>query len=169
MIKLLTPDAMVERVEDISRDLLTGWGARGIALDLDNTIVPWHTADVRPAIAAWVATLVRSGLRVCLLTNNYAQHARDVAAALNVPIVAGALKPAPFAFRRALEAMGTEAARSVVVGDQLFTDVLGGKLVGMRAVLVQPIGAREFPTTKILRWLERPLISRLRKAGAASH
>ncbi len=164
MLRLLTPDAMVERVEDISPEMLAGWGTRGIALDLDNTIVPWHTAQLRPGIAAWVAALQRAGMRICLLTNNYAQHARDVAAALNVPIVAGALKPAPFAFRRALKAMGTGSAASVMVGDQLFTDVLGGKLVGMRVVLVQPIGAREFPTTKIMRLLERPFIARLRNA-----
>ena len=161
-MKLLTPDAIVDRVEDISLDLLRSLSVRGVALDLDNTIVPWYTTDLAPAVAEWVARLLADGLRVCLLTNNYAGHATDVAQALSVPIIPGALKPAPGAFRRALSALAVPARESVVIGDQLFTDVLGGKLLGMRAILVRPIGGREFFTTRFMRLMERPLVARLR-------
>ena len=167
MLRVLTPDAIVDRVEDISLAMLASLGVRGVALDLDNTIVPWHTADLAPAVAAWVRGLLDGGLRVCLITNNYAGHATDVAQALSVPIVAGALKPAPLAFRRAVAALAVPASESVVIGDQLFTDVLGGKLVGMRAILVRPIGGREFFTTRFMRIVERPLLARLRKLAQA--
>jgi putative phosphatase len=161
VLKLLTPDAIVDRVEDISLELLRGLGVRGVALDLDNTIVPWHTADLTPGVAQWVAALLAADMRVCLVTNNYAGHATDVAQALSVPIVPGALKPAPTAFRRALGALAVPAAQSVVIGDQLFTDVLGGKLLGMHAILVRPIGGREFFTTRFMRMMERPLLARM--------
>jgi HAD superfamily phosphatase (TIGR01668 family) len=162
MLRVLTPDAIVDRVEDISIDLLHQLGVRGVALDLDNTIVPWHTSDLSPTTAAWVGRLLADGLRVCLLTNNYAGHATDVAQALSVPIIPGALKPSPTAFRRALAALAVPARESVVIGDQLFTDVLGGKLLGMHAILVQPIGGREFFTTRFMRMMERPLLARMR-------
>ena len=162
-MRLLTPDAIVDRVEDISLQLLAGLGVRGVALDLDNTIVPWHTSDLTPAVAQWVATLLAADLRVCLLTNNYAGHATDVAQALSVPIIPGALKPAPAAFKRALGALAIPAAQCAVIGDQLFTDVLGGKLLGMRAILVRPIGGREFFTTRFMRMMERPLLERMRQ------
>jgi HAD superfamily phosphatase (TIGR01668 family) len=163
LIRLLTPDALADRVEDISVDQLRAMDVRGVALDLDNTIVPWHTADVTPGAAAWVGRLLAGGLRVCLVTNNYANHSADVARDLGVPIVAGALKPIPTAFSRALAALQVPAPQSVVVGDQLFTDVLGGKLLGMRAILVRPIGGREFFTTRLMRIMERPLLARLRQ------
>jgi HAD superfamily phosphatase (TIGR01668 family) len=162
MLSLLTPDAIVDRVEDISIELLHGLGVRGVALDLDNTIVPWHTSDLSPAVADWVGRLLADGLRVCLLTNNYAGHATDVAQALSVPIIPGALKPLPAAFRRALAALAVPARESVVIGDQLFTDVLGGKLIGMHAILVRPLGGREFFTTRFMRLMERPLLARMR-------
>ncbi|HLN46750.1 MAG TPA: YqeG family HAD IIIA-type phosphatase [Magnetospirillaceae bacterium] len=162
MIRLLTPDAMAERVEDITVEMLQGMGVHGVALDLDNTIVPWHTADLTPTVSAWVGRLLAGGLRVCLVTNNYAGHAADVARGLGVPIVAGALKPVPIAFRRALAALHVPAANGAVIGDQLFTDVLGGKLLGMRAILVKPIGGREFFTTRLMRMMERPLLARMR-------
>jgi len=162
--RLLTPDAIVERVEDIKLEQLRALGVRGIALDLDNTIVPWHTADLAPNVRAWVQGLMACGLRVCLVTNNYAEQAHDVAAMLAVPMVAGALKPIPTAFRRALAALSVPASESAVIGDQLFTDVLGGKLLGMKAILVNPIGGREFFTTRFMRMMERPLLARMRLA-----
>jgi putative phosphatase len=162
LIRLLTPDGMADRVEDITLERLTSMGVRGVALDLDNTIVPWHTADVTPAVSAWVSAIRQGGMRMCLVTNNYASHAADVARDLGIPIVAGALKPLPVAFRSALAALGVPAANSAVIGDQLFTDVLGGKLLGMQAILVKPIGGREFFTTRLMRMMERPLLARMR-------
>ena len=166
--RLLTPDAIVDRVEDIEPEQLRALNVRGIALDLDNTIVPWHTADVAPKVRAWVRRVQASGLRVCLVTNNYAQQAHDVAAMLSVPMVAGALKPVPIAFRRALAALSMPARETAVIGDQLFTDVLGGKLLGMKAILVSPLGSREFFTTRFMRMMERPLLARMRARSRAS-
>ncbi|MBC5827979.1 MAG: YqeG family HAD IIIA-type phosphatase [Candidatus Eremiobacteraeota bacterium] len=158
---------MVDRVSDIEPELLKRWGIQGIVLDLDNTIVPWHTADLSDGVAAWVARLRADGILFCLLTNNYGRQAAEVADILSMNIIKGALKPSPPAFRKALAALGTPASASVVIGDQLFTDVLGGKLTGMRAVLVRPIGRKEFPTTALLRMLEEPIVAWLRRNEGA--
>jgi len=156
---------MVERVEDIALGLLSGWGVRGLVLDLDNTMVPWNTADVSAQVRAWVSGLRSAGFGMCVLTNNYTRRASSVAELLEIPIIKGALKPSPLAFRSALRRLDLAAAQTAAVGDQVFTDVLGGKLLGMRTVLVTPLSTREFPTTKIVRWLERPLRARLRRGA----
>jgi uncharacterized protein len=161
LLRYLTPDAIVDRVEDISTELLAGWGVRGIVLDLDNTIVPWNTSDVSPAARDWVGKLRQADIGICVLTNNYTRRASAVANELGIPIIKAAFKPSPMAFRSALARMSIEAGEGAVVGDQLYTDVLGGKLVGMRAVLVSPLSTREFFTTKFVRWLERPFRARL--------
>ncbi len=141
--------------------MLAGWGVRGVVLDLDNTIVPWNTSDVSPQARDWVAKLREARIGVCVLTNNYTRRASGVAHQLGIPIIKAAFKPSPMAFRSALRRMSITAEEGAVVGDQLFTDVLGGKLVGMRAVLVNPLSTREFFTTKFVRWLERPFRARL--------
>jgi len=165
LLRYLTPDAIVERVEDISTELLAEWGVRGVVLDLDNTIVPWNTSDVAPGVRAWVIGLRDARIGVCVLTNNYTRRASSVARLLDIPIIKAAFKPSPMAFRSALARMSIDAEEGAVVGDQLYTDILGGKLVGMRAVLVNPLSTREFVTTRFVRWLERPFRARLPKPG----
>jgi uncharacterized protein len=147
--------------------MLAGWGVRGAVVDLDNTLVPWNTTDVAAPVMRWIEDVRAAGIAICLLTNNYARRAVEVAQRLEVAIIKGALKPSPLAFVGALRRLGIAAAQGVVVGDQIYTDVLGGKLVGMRAVLVTPLSTREFPTTKIVRWLERPVRAKLRREAQA--
>ena len=165
LLRFVTPDAVAERVEQISMASLAGWGVRGVVLDLDNTLVPWNTADVSDGVLEWVRALTAAGIDACVLTNNYSRRATGVANAMGIPIIKAAFKPSPAAFRAALRVMGLDAAQAAVVGDQLFTDVLGGKLVGMRAILVEPLSSREFFTTRFVRWLERPVRSRVAPAG----
>jgi putative hydrolase of the HAD superfamily len=53
---------------------------------------------------------------------------------------AGAAKPDPAVFRRALELAGVDGAAAVHVGDSLDNDVAGARAVGIRAILVQREG-----------------------------
>jgi len=69
------------------------------------------------------------------------------------------VKPLPFAFLRALSKVGSQRKRAVMVGDQLFTDVLGGRLLGMRTVLVTPLSQTDLPHTLLLRRLERLVLA----------
>ena len=161
----MTPDAVVERVEDFDASRFQQWGVRGIALDLDNTIVPWHTSAVTPGAAAWIRDVLGRGVKVCLITNNYSGGAAATSALFDIPVIKGALKPSPWSFRAALRELGVTGENAAVVGDQIFTDVLGGKLAGMRAILVKPLSRAEFPTTKIVRLFERPMLAALRRRG----
>lgn len=145
--------------------MLATWGVRGLVLDLDNTLVPWNTSEVSPAVKAWVTNLRAASMTACVLTNNYTRRASNVAEQLDIPIIKVAFKPSPAAFRSALRVLGVMPSQAAVVGDQLFTDVLGGKLVGMRAILVNPLSTREFFTTKFVRWLERPVRARIMRGA----
>jgi HAD superfamily phosphatase (TIGR01668 family) len=161
----LTPDAFAQRLSDVDVGMFERWGVRGVIVDLDNTLVPWNSREVTPDGGDWIRAVQRAGIKICLLTNNYSSASRAVAGQFGVSAISGALKPSPWSFRGALRALGVTAKQAAVVGDQIFTDVLGGKLAGMRAVLVRPLSAAEFPTTKFMRLLERPLLERLRRSG----
>jgi HAD superfamily phosphatase (TIGR01668 family) len=156
---------MVDSVDELSAERLRSWDIRGIALDLDNTIVPWYTTALTPGVKEWAQMVGSLSIRMCLVTNNYGAHVSHVAGELGIPIVRGALKPLPAAFTRCLQVLETDAAHALAIGDQLFTDVLGAKLVGMRAVYVRRVQGREFPTTRFLRMLESPVLACLRRAG----
>ena len=160
-VDTLRPDGHAPRLTEVALEGLAERGLRGIILDLDNTSCAYGRPELAEGVAAWVAGAREAGFAVVLLSNNFSERVAAVAAQLGVPSVPCALKPLPFGFRRALRLLGTARAETVVIGDQLFTDVLGAKLLGLQAILTEPIVPRDFALTRVLRLLERLLFRRI--------
>ncbi|MGA3038758.1 MAG: YqeG family HAD IIIA-type phosphatase [Vulcanimicrobiaceae bacterium] len=154
----MLPDSYARGLAEISLESLAQMGVRGIIVDLDNTLVAYRAASVEPAVAGWVKSALARGFRVVLVSNNWGERVATFGAQIGVPSVPSAMKPLPLAFLRALRVLGTPRAATVVVGDQLFTDVLGAKLLGMRAILTEPISEHGFITTRAMRVVERALL-----------
>jgi HAD superfamily phosphatase (TIGR01668 family) len=154
MSRVLGPDWYYTSVHAIDLDALWASGVRVLLMDLDNTLLPRDTNVIPDGLRGWAAGLPARGFRVCLVSNNFHERVRVVAAQLGFDIVDHAVKPLPFAFLRALARAHASRRESVVVGDQLFTDILGGRLLGMRTVLVSPLSDADLPHTLLLRRLE---------------
>lgn len=157
---MLRPDSFAERLSSISLDDLAARGMRGIIVDLDNTLVGYGEEAMAPADAAWIASARQRGFAVCLVSNNFTGRVEKIGRELDVPAVSSALKPLPHGFARALRALATHKDATVVVGDQLFTDVLGAKLAGLHVILTEPLVSKDWHGTRILRFLERVLLGR---------
>lgn len=153
-MSMLGPDAYVTSVQAIDVDALWRDGVRVLLLDLDNTLLPRDTNVVPEGSKEWVADVASRGFRICLVSNNWHERARRVAGELGLDLVDRAVKPLPFAFLAALSRVRARRSEAAVVGDQLFTDILGGTLLGMRTVLVSPLSAIDLPHTLLLRRLE---------------
>ena len=130
-------------------------GIRGAIVDLDNTLVGFRTLAPLEEDALWVARAKQADVRVLVLTNNSTPWAAQVAKDLGVPCIPRARKPLPQGFRRALKVLELEPHEAVVIGDQLFTDVLGAKLAGLEVILVDPLVRHDPWNTRPLRWLEQ--------------
>jgi HAD superfamily phosphatase (TIGR01668 family) len=154
------PDAFARRLRDVSLANLAARGFRGIIVDLDNTLVAYGQDALAAADIAWIADARAHGFTLCLVSNNFNGRVTRVANELAVPAVPSALKPFPAAFVRALRLLGTPRAQTVVIGDQLFTDVFGAKLLGLHAILTEPLVADDWLGTRVLRALERLALGR---------
>lgn len=165
MYRLLCPHLAVDTLFAIDLDALAGQGIRGVIFDLDNTIIPWDSREMDAAIVAWLEDVLARGFKVAIVSNNWRGRVREIAARFNLPFVSRAYKPAKTGFRRALAAMGLEPHEAVVVGDQLFTDVLGGNRLGLMTIWVKPLTSREFFGTRIHRRIERLAVRMLRAKG----
>jgi HAD superfamily phosphatase (TIGR01668 family) len=159
-VDTLRPDAHVASLVDVDAAGLWERGWRGIVLDLDNTCCAYHQPELAAGVADWVVGARDRGFKIVMLSNNFSERVAAVGAQLGVPTVPNALKPLPFGFLRALKLLGTPRRLTVVIGDQVFTDMLGGKLLGLRTVLTEPIVAHDFPLTRVLRFLERLVYKR---------
>ncbi|MDO9556759.1 MAG: YqeG family HAD IIIA-type phosphatase [Coriobacteriia bacterium] len=149
----LRPSQRIADVRGIDLDALEATGVRGLLIDLDNTILPRDTSVVPDDIAAWIA-VVGNRFRICLVSNNWHERVREVAAELRLPLVARAVKPLPFAFIKALRTIDVRARQSAVIGDQIFTDVAGGNLIGAMTIMVDPLSSADLWHTLLLRRLE---------------
>jgi uncharacterized protein len=162
---LFCPNLMVESLHDINFDELKEAGVRGVIFDLDNTIIPWDSTDMCPRISLLLREMLAKGFKVSIVSNNWHNRVKEIALQLELPFVSRAYKPAKTGFRRALAAMELEPAETVVIGDQLFTDILGGNRLGLRTIWVKPLTSREFIGTKIHRRFEKLAVRILRAKG----
>ena len=159
-VERIRADHHADTLPEVSLDLLTEAGIRGIVVDLDNTVCAYHQPELAPGVAEWVAAARDRGFALVLVSNNFSERVGAIGAKLGIPVVPNALKPLPFAFLRALKLLGTPRRATIVIGDQLFTDVLGAKLLGMRTILTKPLVEHDFPLTRVLRFLERTIAGR---------
>lgn len=162
-MELLYPRKHLDSIFDLNTAELRSRGIRGIIADMDNTLVPWNDRSVYPRLAAWFARLKKEGFRLCIVSNNTRERGGRLALDLGIPAIWYAVKPRRRAFRRALELMDLTAPETAVLGDQIFTDVLGGNRLGLYTILVRPLSDREFFWTRFVRKLERLVLERLQQ------
>ena len=154
------PDLYYRSVTDIDLAELRRRGVAALLVDLDNTLVLRNTTEAAPDVRDWIRTVLDEGFGFVIVSNNWHERVQDAAKSLGVPIVGKATKPMTGGFRRALRLLGLRADQAATVGDQIFTDILGGSLVGATTVLVVPLaGGSDLPHTRLLRALERRILA----------
>lgn len=157
--QMIRPFRIVRTVHAISLDELSAEGIRGIVIDLDNTLIGWKLKEPAPEVAAWVREALDRGFAIAIVSNNERAWVKSVATLLGIiTFVHTALKPLPFGVIRAVKQMRVRRRETVVVGDQLFADVLAAKLLGIRAILTEPIVSREHRAMWPIRALERYML-----------
>ena len=153
------PDRYFSRVSAIDVDAdLRAPGFKHLIMDVDNTILTRDDHTVPPDVQAWLDRVCESGLDICLLSNNFHEGVLHLADRLGPPIVARAVKPLPHGFLMARSKLQGTRADTVVVGDQLITDVLGAHFLGMTAYMVCPLVEADLKHTLLLRNVERVLM-----------
>jgi len=167
MFRLITPDVRLESVLELDVPRLRDLGLDALLLDIDCTLKSYRAERLSPEVLGWLDRLRSAGVRLCLVSNGRGRRVRGLAESLGLPLVAAACKPLPFGCWRAIRQLGLDPRRTAMVGDQLFADVMAGRLAGLTCVLVRPIRPEEEPWfTRLKRPLERMV---LREKGDRSN
>jgi HAD superfamily phosphatase (TIGR01668 family) len=165
LLEVLCPSEIIGSVYDIDLNGLAERGIRALIIDLDNTLMGWDTADISPSVYKWLKAARCGGFQVCIASNGLNERVHRVAQSLGVPAIAKATKPRKRPFRKALEILGVSPEEVAVIGDQIFTDILGGNRMELYTILINPISQKELPTTQMVRHVEKRILSRLHKKG----
>ena len=156
------PTILADRLTDLSEELLRQRNIRLVMLDFDNTIVPYTTNTPTEEMERWLRAMAASEFSVCVVSNSRKDRVKKFCAAYGMDCITHARKPFPEGIRRCLERYGVPPENAVLVGDQIYTDTLGGNLAGVQTMLVKAIHNHNF-WLKARHVLEKPWIYAARK------
>ena len=125
MLKIFAPNMYRTSVGDINLKTLKEKGFRYIFIDLDNTVVPWGENYFAEGRKEWILNAVSEGFKICIVSNSSSGRCAALAGQVDLPFVCPAFKPLKRGFLKALELTGGKSSQAVMIGDQIFTDVLG--------------------------------------------
>ncbi len=162
------PSELIQSTYRIDFERLYQEGYRGIIFDVDNTLVP-HGAPADEKAVRLFKRLKKIGFECCLVSNNKRPRVEMFNKDIGVHIVWLAHKPLPGGYRKAMEKMGTDPENTLVVGDQIFTDLWGGSFMGLKTIMVMPINPKEEIQIVLKRILERPILWLYRHSRSYSH
>ena len=154
----LKPDYNLKNVYEINFEELKKQGIKCVMFDLDSTVMISKSANFLPETINWFNTFLKD-FEVAIISNNkndkYIDNASKIAPCR---VIGRADKPNPKIMREYLKSINIEPQNAVMIGDRPLTDILAGKLLGCKTILVGSINPQENLPTKFVRALERSTI-----------
>lgn len=155
---ILYPDGHFEKVEEITIKYLQDNKIKALILDVDNTLIDYQK-HLEKSVIQWAKNLKEQGIKLYILSNtNQKEKVEKVAKALEIPYCNLAKKPFKTGFLKVQKELKEKAENIAVVGDQIFTDIIGGNRCRMFTILVEPINPKDFWYTA---W-KRPIENRIK-------
>lgn len=153
------PNEYLNRVEEITIEFLQKHKIKALILDVDNTLIDYNK-NLSPNVEKWIRELKGQGTKIYLLSNtNQREKVKKVADRVQIPYEYLAKKPFKFGFKKVQKKLNEKPENIAVVGDQIFTDIIGGNRCDMFTILVDPIDKKDYWYTA---W-KRPLENILKK------
>ncbi len=151
---LFKPTFWLKSVLQIDENFLYDNNVSAMVLDMDNTLSMHGNPAAEDGIMEWLEKMRGLGIKMRVVSNNTNKRVKPLAAILGLEYTANGAKPLTFGVNRAVKAMGAKKTETLVIGDQIFTDVMAGNLAGIRTVLVEPFHLEKTWTFRLKRRIE---------------
>ena len=156
----LKPDYNLKNIYEIDLAELKKQGIKCLMFDLDSTVMISKSGSFLPETLEWFEKF-KNDFEVAIISNNkredYIESANKIAPC---KVIGKANKPNPKIMRDYLKSKNICPNEAVMIGDRPLTDILAGKLLGCKTILVGSINQNENLPTKFVRALERSIIKR---------
>ena len=160
MLKLFYPKEFYNKIEDINLDKYFSYD--GIIIDLDNTLTKRGDDFLEEVTLNWLKK-AKEKYKIGIISNNRKKREIEKLSELKIPIIFNGLKPLPFSFFRMLKILNLKREKTILIGDQIFTDILGGNILRLYTILVEPKDKRrDFVLTKLQRVFEKPILKKIK-------
>lgn len=156
------PKVIYPSLTAVSPEELHAHGIRLLMLDFDNTIVPYTTNVPAAEMEAWIRAALVSPLQICVVSNSKRPRVVEFCRRYGIPCITHARKPFGPGIRQCMASFSCTPETSALVGDQIYTDILGGNLAGVTSVLIPAIDNHNI-WLKLRHVLEQPWIFAAKK------
>lgn len=160
------PEYYFETFDKASAEFLSSIGVKGIVLDVDNTLEPYENPVPGAHVVSWLESLKAVGISAAIVSNNGGERINLFNKELGLPAYYKAKKPFKKNVLNAIKDMGTTTENTILMGDQVFTDVWAAHNTGIRAILVPPIKDKRDVLTRFKRSLEKPILKKYKKLNS---
>jgi len=162
---ILYPKIILNKVEEITIEFLNKNKIKALILDVDNTLIDTDN-NLTDSVINWAKELKGQGVKLYILSNSHRiKKVKNVAEKLNIEkYFYLAKKPLKGGFKKIQKLLNINPENIGVVGDQIFTDILGGNRCKMYTILVEPINEKDIWITKIKRPLEEIIKNMYKKS-----
>ena len=156
----LYPNFIYEKVEDIPYDMLRKEDIKLILMDMDNTLIDYK-ADYSKELRRWIKEMKPKGIKLYIVSNSFGdKKIRKVSKELGLQYFHKAGKPSRRGFRKVFDDFpDIKKEQTLMIGDQLFTDVWGGNRFNIKTLLVKRINKKETILSSCKRPLERLILN----------
>ena len=162
---ILYPKIYLKNVKEITKELINKYEIQAFILDVDNTLISYDK-QLLEGVDKWCQDLKKQGIKFCILSNsNKKEKVKKVAESLEIEWINFAKKPLKLGFKKAQKMLQVEPNKIAVVGDQIFTDIIGANRCKMIPILVEPIEEKDIFITRIKRPIEQLIIKNYLKSS----
>lgn len=155
---MFTPDFIFNAITDITIDFLKEHEIRALILDVDETLSAHGSQVPFPGVREWIEQIKEHNIKLMISSNNVKARVAPFAESLNLPFISMSLKPFPIGLTKIKKEFGLPSKEIAIVGDQIFTDILGGSVKGFKKIFVLSSSENAGLLLKFKRTLERPFL-----------
>lgn len=160
---ILYPNAHLNNVREITTNFLQNNKINALILDVDNTLIDYDK-NLPEETIEWAKELKNNNIKLYILSNtNKKEKVKTVAEKLGIEYMYFAKKPLKSGFKKVQEKLKEPSQNIAVVGDQIFTDIVGGNRCKMFTILVEPIAEKDIWITMVKRPLENAIKKKYHK------
>ena len=165
MFSKFIPFAHAQSIYEVPVDFYKKQGVSVLLIDLDNTLDSYRLLTPTDRAVKLINSLKETGLKVIIVSNNRGKRVTSYANAIGCQFINSARKPFSGKIRKFLKENNYKPEETMLVGDQLMTDVLAGRGAHIRVMLTEKVVKEDQFTTHFNRLLDRPVRKHLKKKG----
>ncbi len=160
-MSILTPDYYFKSISEIDAYFLKQLNITALILDIDNTLVPYSLKTADETAKQFIDMMTQNNIKICFVSNNKKNRVDEFNKQFSFPAIHRSAKPLVFSYLRAVHMMHVKRKQTAVVGDQIFTDILGGNSSGITTILVDPIDSKN-DKVKLKRKFEARILEKIK-------